>query len=73
LIIIITGLFAGATTSPQVSVMVCVEAWIFLGVGWLNPLVLKIGNDKVIGLFMLATFLSILWNFREGKRKETGR
>lgn len=72
-LIIMTGMIAGATTSPQVSVMVCVEAWIFLSLGWLNPMVSKLGNEKVVGLFMLATFLSILWNFREGKRKETGR
>jgi PKD repeat protein len=72
-IIIMTGLMAGATTSPQVSVLVCLEAWVFLGLGWLKPMADRIGNDKVAVLFMFATFVSVLWNFREGKRKETGR
>jgi hypothetical protein len=72
-LIILTGLIATATTAATVSAIVCVEAWIFLTIGWLNPLVARIGNEKVIGLFALATFLSIVWNLREGKRQETGR
>jgi PKD repeat protein len=72
-LIIMTAMLAGATSAPQVSIIVCLEAWIFLGIGWLRPLADQIGNEKVVGLFALATLLSVLWNFREGKRKETGR
>jgi hypothetical protein len=45
----------------------------FLGIGWLKPLTDKIGLDKVSGLFLLATLIVILWNFRIAKLKETGR
>ena len=72
-LLIMTGMIAGATTSPQVSVIVCLEAWIFLALGWLNPLVDKIGNDKLVGLFMLATLIAVIWNIREAKRQETGK
>jgi hypothetical protein len=72
-LILITGLIATATSAPMVSVIVVFEAWMFLGIGWLKPLTDKIGLEKVSGLFLLATLIVILWNFRIAKLKETGR
>jgi hypothetical protein len=72
-IILIMGLMAGATTSPQVSVITCATAWIFLAIGWLEPLTTSVGIGKVVGLFTVATLLAVLWNMRMGKRMETGR
>jgi hypothetical protein len=68
-IIIITGLAAGATTSPQISAICCIEAWIFLGMGWLNPLVASQGV-AVVASISLATFLSAVWLLAEGRRAE---
>jgi len=70
-IIIFTAAFAGALHSPQMSVILCVEAWVFWAIGWLNYLVTDYFYTEVhvIGILTLATFLTILWNVTEGKAK----
>lgn len=72
-LILITGLIATSTSAPMVSVIVVFEAWMFLGIGWLKPLTDRVGLDRVSGLFLVATLIVILWNFRIAKLKETGR
>lgn len=72
-LIVLTGMFATASTSPQVSVMVCVEAWIFLALGWLRPLEDIVGTNKLATVFTFATVFCILWIIREAKKKETGK
>lgn len=72
-LILLTGMMATATTSPQVSVMVCIEAWIFLAIGWLRPLEDTIGRDRVALVLTFATCLCIFWVLRAAKRQETGR
>jgi hypothetical protein len=70
-IIIFTAGFAGALHSPQMSVILCVEAWIFWGIGWLDALMTQYWYTEavVVGIMVLATFLSIWWNIAEGKAK----
>ena len=67
-------MFAGAAHAPQVSIIICVEAWVFWIIGWLEPLadLFGYGDLSVMGWLSFATFLAILWNWREGKRKEKG-
>jgi hypothetical protein len=72
-LLMLTAMLAGAASAPKVAVIVCIEGWLFIGMGWLRPLALRIGNDKLIAIFMFATALAIIWNLREGKRMETGR
>jgi PKD repeat protein len=71
--IILMALMAKASTAPHVSIIVVLFAWFFLFIGWFAPLVAAQGMSKVVMLFSLATVIAILWNFREGKRQETGR
>jgi hypothetical protein len=71
-IIIFTAGFAGALHSPQMSVILCVEAWIFWGIGWLDALLTEygvIGETVVILALTAATVLAFLWNVAEGKAK----
>jgi hypothetical protein len=77
--IIFVAMFAGASHAPQVAVVDCVLAWIYTGIGWLNPLMEGVnakygtGGEAVLMIMLcFATFYAILWNFREGKRKEKG-
>jgi PKD repeat protein len=72
--IIFTAMFAGAAHAPQVSIIICIEAWAFWIIGWLDPLtdLFGYGDLSVMGWLSFATFLAILWNWREGKRKEKG-
>lgn len=77
--IIFVAMFAGASHAPQIAIVDCVLAWIYLGIGWLNPLMegiyAKSGQGGVtvfIIMICVATFYAIAWNFREGKRKEKG-
>ena len=72
-LIMITGLAATSTASPMVAVIVIFEAWMFLAIGWLKPLTDRVGIGKVSALFLLATVIVILWNFRIAKLKELGR
>lgn len=74
-IIIFTAMFAGATHAPQISIMICVEAWVFYAMGWLDPLTespVIMSDGGLIIVLLMATFIAVLWNFREGKRKEKG-
>lgn len=78
-IIIFTAMFAGATQAPQVAVIICIEAWVFWIIGWLDPLTTYPainahgGGDALMVVWLsFATFVAIVWNFREGKKKEKG-
>lgn len=70
-IIIFTAAFAGAVHSPQMSIVLCVEAWVFWAIGWLDALTTEFvyGESSIIGVLILASFLSIMWNVTEGKAK----
>lgn len=70
-IIIFTAAFAGATHSPQMAVILCVESWVFWAIGWLDALITQFfyGETAIIGVLVLATFITILWNVTEGKAK----
>jgi PKD repeat protein len=73
-IIIFTAMFGGASHAPQMSIIVCVEGWIFWTMGWLDPLAGNntLGQPILVVLMIVATFMAVIWNFREGKRKEKG-
>jgi len=70
-IIIFTAAFAGATHSPQMAVVLCVESWVFWAIGWLDYLIswFGYGEVSVIGVLTLASFITVLWNITEGKAK----
>jgi hypothetical protein len=76
-LIIFTAMFAGASHAPQISIVICIEAWIFYAIGFLNPLFdmfasrTGLGGESVIFIGLVAgTFFAVLWNFQEGKKKE---
>jgi len=73
-LVVFTAAFAGAVHAPQMAVIICVESWVYWAVGWLEPLSLEFATGElgVIGVLSLATVMAVLWNFREGKRKEKG-
>jgi hypothetical protein len=73
-LLIFTAMFAGATHAPQMAIIVCVEAWVLYGMGWLDPLDINYGFGQNVLVFTLsfATIMAVWWNFREGKRKEKG-
>jgi uncharacterized membrane protein len=70
-IIIFTAAFAGATHSPQMAVVLCVESWVFWAIGWLDGLIgwFGYGELSIIGILTLASFITVLWNITEGKAK----
>jgi antibiotic biosynthesis monooxygenase (ABM) superfamily enzyme len=70
-IVIFTALFAGAIHAPQMSVIVCVESWVFWSIGWLDALISQYWYTEaaVLILLTLATFITIWWNVTEGKAK----
>lgn len=70
-IIIFTAAFAGAVHSPQMSIVLCVESWVFWAIGWLDALTTEFvyGESSIIGVLILASFLSLMWNITEGKAK----
>lgn len=77
--LLFVAMFAGASHAPQIAVVDMALAWIFTGIGWLDPLTESVvanvgvyGQSALVSLLMLATFYVIVWNFREGKRKEKG-
>lgn len=78
--IIFLAMFAGASHAPQIAIVDVSLAWIYLGIGWFAPLIDGLnskygagnGESVLVILFVFATFMAIVWNFREGKRKEKG-
>jgi len=77
--LIFVAMFAGASHSPQIAIVDTVLAWIFFGIGWLNPLMegiyakTGIGGEQALFITLaFATLYAIAWNLREGKRKERG-
>lgn len=70
-IIIFTAAFAGATHSPQMAVVLCVESWIFWAVGWLDALVSEFnyGEESLIMVLIMASFFAVMWNVTEAKAK----
>ena len=78
-LLIFVAMFAGASHAPQIAIVDSVLAWIFFGIGWLNPIAegiyAKTGIGGETALFIALTFATIyavIWNIREGKRKERG-
>jgi hypothetical protein len=70
-IIVLTGLLGTALTSPPISIVICLEAWIFYALGWFQPIIDRSGSSTTILLtFSFATVMAVLWNIREGKRAE---
>jgi hypothetical protein len=67
-----TTMFAGFTAARHVAIIMCAEAWIFLGFGWFKPIVDTSGLPFIVGLFTLATLVAILWNLKEGFQGELG-
>jgi len=70
-IVIFTAAFAGAIHSPQMSIVLCVESWVFWAIGWLDALITQFwyGETAIIGILTLASFIALLWNITEGKSK----
>lgn len=71
-VIFMTGLMATSSTAPQVSIVVCFEGWIFYGLNFFAPIntsVPAIGEYSVPAVLTLMTFVAILWNFAEFRRK----
>lgn len=65
-LILFTGCFFGATTSPtNGALIVCFEGWVFWGIGWLDDL----GAGAVLCL-TFATFISVLSIIMIRSRKE---
>jgi hypothetical protein len=73
-LLIFTAMFAGATHAPQISIIICVEAWVLFSMGWLDPLETNywVGQPVLVFTLGFASVMAIWWNFREGKRKEKG-
>jgi PKD repeat protein len=69
-LMMLTTLLAGVKEARHVAIVICLEAWSFLSFGWFQPLVDKNGIIMIIGLFLLATVITILWNLREGMLEE---
>ena len=77
--LIFVAMFAGASHAPQIAIVDTVLAWVFFGIGWLNPLMegiyakTGIGGEQALFITLaFATLYAIAWNLREGKRKERG-
>jgi hypothetical protein len=70
-LIFFTSLLTVIGAARHVSALMCFECWVFLSFGWFDPLVTKIGIIVVVGLFSLATLISIIWNLRDGFHFET--
>lgn len=70
-ILIFTAAFAGVIHAPQMSVVVCLEAWIFWSIGWLDYLINGLWYEEVgiIGILVVATAVTIFWSLTEGKAK----
>jgi hypothetical protein len=66
-LILLTSLISGYREARYVAVMVSVESWLFLSMGWFAPLISKIGMIPVVAIFSFATVITIIWNIREGK------
>lgn len=75
IIIMLLALSAGVETGAAVSFVVCIAAWLLFMAGWLDEMGASspLGMTGVLAALTLATFFSIVWNFREGMRKELGR
>jgi hypothetical protein len=70
-LIMFTSLLTTIAAARHVSAVMCFEAWVFMSFGWFDPLIVKTGLAMVVGLFMLATLITIIWNFKEGFQFET--
>lgn len=70
-IMVFTAAFAGVLHSAQISLVICVEAWIFWAIGWLDYLVNWNGyaEPMLLALFTFATFYMVIVNITEGKAK----
>jgi PKD repeat protein len=70
-ILIFTAAFAGVLHAPQMSVILCVELWVFWSIGWMEYLINGNGYTEaaLLIVFTLATFFTVIWSITEGKSK----
>jgi len=65
-LMMLSTMLAGVGEARYVAIIICVEAWMYLAFGWFQPMVDSIGMPIVIGLFGLATVITVIWNLEEG-------